>query len=254
MKGGSIALSLVLSLSLLGCSVSVNLGGPTTSTPLAAETSLLSGATSIWHLPPTPTERPAPTVVVPTFAWLPTTTATITPGTVMSSPTPTIADTSPAGTATPSPMVTDTSLSLTITPSVTVTGTIFPITTGTLVTPTVYAHLYVQDGPVTVRPERGCYVGAIFGYVRDQRGQPLAGVRVHVYDRWGNSVLAVTKQPPDTGYYDVILGATPDTWYAVVVDALGNQLSPVVTVEHKEGSSGCWYQVDFRRTRATGSG
>ncbi|MGQ9554869.1 MAG: hypothetical protein ACUVWR_12235 [Anaerolineae bacterium] len=254
MKGGSIALSLVLSLSLLGCSVSVNLGGPTASTPLTAGTATLSGATSIWHLAPTPTERPAPTVVVPTFAWLPTATATVASGAATSLPT--TSGTSISGTATSPPIVTDTLLPGTVKPSLTVTGTALSVATGTLITPTptLPAYLYVQDGAVTVRPERGCYVGAVFGYVRDQRGQPLAGVRVHVYDRWGNSILAVTKQPPDTGYYDVILGATPDTWYAVVVDALGNQLSPVVTVEHKEGSPGCWYQVDFRRTRAVTGG
>jgi hypothetical protein len=36
----------------------------------------------------------------------------------------------------------------------------------------------------------------------------------------------------------------------VVVDNMGNQVSPVVTVEHKEGDTACWYQVDFKRTRS----
>jgi len=127
--------------------------------------------------------------------------------------------------------------------SPTVSGT--PTTPGP--TPRAPGFQYVPDGVPVVRPDRGCFVGAVFGWVRDQNGQPLPGVQLRVYDPWGHVFSTMTKQPPDTGYYDVILGSTPATWYVVVVDGLGNQISPVVTVEHKEGSPGCWYETNFRR-------
>ncbi|MHB0878320.1 MAG: hypothetical protein ACYC5O_19965 [Anaerolineae bacterium] len=163
----------------------------------------------------TPTLRPAPTVVAPTFDLG---AVTATPGGA--------ATTAVVGTAT-----------ITTTPTITAT-------------PTRSAYLFLSSGQPVMHPEKGCALGAVFGYVYDERGQALQGVQVRVYDPWNHVFTAVTKAAPDAGYYDVIQGSGPVTWYVVVVDALGNQVSPVVTVEHKEGASGCWYQVDFRRTRA----
>jgi len=165
---------------------------------------------------PTPA---APTVVVPTFP--PNTVATATPA---ASP--------PAGKSTPSPAAT----TPTVTPSPSAT-------------PTRSNYLFLPaSAPVGVE-ERGCFVGAVFGYVHDELGQPLPGVQLRVYDPWNHNFPTITKQPPDTGYYDVILGTGAATYYVVVVDAVGNQVSPTVAVVHPEGARACWYQVDFHRTR-----
>jgi hypothetical protein len=138
---------------------------------------------------------------------------------------------------------------ITVTP--TVSGSPPPGATGSLGTntPTPAPYAFMPDGAPVMRPERQCYVGAVFGYVRNEKGDPLAGVQVRVSDPWGHVFTATTKQPPDTGYYDVILGTSPATYYVAVVDGAGNELSPVVVVEHKEGAAGCWYEVGFRGTR-----
>lgn len=134
-----------------------------------------------------------------------------------------------------------------------VATTATPATTPTptrTATATRAAYLYAAVGTPVARPDKQCYVGAVFGYVYDEKGQPLQGVQVRVYDPWNHVFTAVTKPAPDTGYYDVIQGSGAATWYVVVIDGLGNQVSPVVTVEHPEGDTACWYQVDFKRTRA----
>ncbi len=170
-----------------------------------------------WPTLPVPTQAPAPTAEAPTYP--PPSAATPPPGGAPSNPaTPSVTPTGPTATASPSP------------------------------TPTRSAYLYVAAAPVGVE-ERGCFVGAVFGYVRDEGGQPLPGVQLRVYDPWNHNFPTITKQPPDAGYYDVILGTGAATYYVVVVDSLGNQISPVVEVRHPEGAKACWYQVDFHRTR-----
>ncbi len=171
-----------------------------------------------WPTLEVPTQRAAPTVEVPTYP--PGAVATSAPtGAPSLSASPTATPAGPTETPSPSP------------------------------TPTRSAYLFVPaTAPVGVE-ERGCFVGAVFGYVRDEGGQPLPGVQLRVYDPWNHNFPTITKQPPDTGYYDVILGTGAATYYVVVVDSLGNQISPVVEVRHPEGAKTCWYQVDFRRTR-----
>ncbi len=174
-----------------------------------------------WPTLALPTEHPAPTVVVPTSP-------------VFAGPTPGAA--------------------IIGTPSPSGTSALTPGTTGSLETitptPTAAPYLYLPVGAPTMAVDRGCALGAVFGYVFDERGEPLSGIQLRVYDPWNHNFPTITKQPPDTGYYDVILGTGPATYFVVVVDSLGNQVAPVVQVDHKEGSPGCWYRVDFRRTRA----
>ena len=50
-------------------------------------------------------------------------------------------------------------------------------------------------------------------------GATPPGVQLRVYDPWNHNFPTITKQPPDTGYYDVILGTSPATYYVVVVDS-----------------------------------
>lgn len=128
------------------------------------------------------------------------------------------------------------------TPTATATATVTP-------TATMPPYQFVAEGAPVLHPEKGCYVGAVFGYVHDEQGQWLAGVRLRLSDPWGHVFTSASKPAPDNGYYDFILGTSPATWTLVVVDAEGRQISPAVTVQHKEGDPGCWYEVDFRRTR-----
>lgn len=181
-----------------------------TPSPTVAGAPTTEAQPSPWPTAVTPVERPAPTVIAPTFG-----PGASTPGAT------TIPGTSTAtATARPSP------------------------------SPTRSAYLYVPAGAPVGVEDRGCFVGAVFGYVRDETGQALPGVHLRVYDPWNHNFPAISKPPPDTGYYDVILGTGAAIYYVVVVDSLGNQISPVVEVDHPEGARACWYQVDFRRTRS----
>jgi len=103
-------------------------------------------------------------------------------------------------------------------------------------------------GPVKPAPEKGCAVGSIFGYVRNNKGAPLAGVRIKVFNPWGYQAVTISKGGPDQGYYDIILSTAPAIWYVVIIDEAGKEISPRVTVEHKAGSPACHYQVDWKRT------
>lgn len=211
-----------------------------TPTPIRVDVRILTPSPTIAGA----TVEPAPTMVViePTQPALPAeNTTTATPSSIAPPLPATATATLPNVTTTAAPAGTGT-------PSVT------PAATGFLLrgapTPTRSLFLYVQDGAVMPRPDKECYVGAVFGWVRDEKGEPLPGVQVKVADPWGNEPVATTKQPPDAGYYDVILGTGLATYYVSVVDSLGNRLSPVVEVVRKDGDVACWYQVDFRRTRA----
>lgn len=98
-------------------------------------------------------------------------------------------------------------------------------------------------------PERGCFIGSIFGFIKDASGNPLAGVRVKVFNPWGYEAVSVSKGGPDLGYYDIILSTQPSIWYVVVISEDGRELSPRVTVEHRENSPACHYQVDWVKVR-----
>ena len=174
---------------------------------------------------PTPTLRPVPTVLAPALGRPTAPATTSTSGWVPSESPP--AEQAPGEEAKETP-------------------TVLPREVATAAP----QYQYVPDGPPKPAPERGCYVGAVFGWVREESGQPLPGVQLRVSDPWGHNTPTMTKQPPDAGYYDVILGTGPAIYYVVVVDSLGNQLSPVVQVEHPEGASACWYEVSFRRVSA----
>lgn len=83
-----------------------------------------------------------------------------------------------------------------------------------------------------------CPGPSIRGTVRDAAGNPLAGVRLWRYDQWGNDQTVESKSGAgDLGQYDFPLGDTPNVHYVQVVDAAGSAISPVVEVQHRQGSA-----------------
>jgi hypothetical protein len=89
-----------------------------------------------------------------------------------------------------------------------------------------------------------CY---IFGTVRDAGGNPLEGVQVQAFNEWNTLPPAATKGGGEAGQYNIPIGTDPVTWYVMVVDAGGNQISTQVAVQfNAEVATG--YRVDWQRT------
>jgi len=113
-----------------------------------------------------------------------------------------------------------------------------------------YLFTVLRQGPDY---SKGCNGSYIFGYIYDAQGNPLPGVRVHVFDYYGNDFPpAISKEDPP-GWYDVLISSQPNTWVVEIVDEAGNRVSPQVEVVNTgrfvEGQEACWHRVDFRRTR-----
>lgn len=97
---------------------------------------------------------------------------------------------------------------------------------------------------------RGCNGFYVFGYLRDQSGTPLPGLRLQVWSQYAAIPPVTTKVDPP-GQYDAPISQDPMMWYVQVVDAGGAPLSPAVEVYNSghfvDGSEACWHQVDFTR-------
>jgi hypothetical protein len=89
-----------------------------------------------------------------------------------------------------------------------------------------------------------CYIR---GTVRDAAGNLLEGVRVQVANEWTPAVVAVTKGGVDLGKYDVPIGGDKITWYIMLLDAAGNQISSQVQVQFDPSVANA-YRVDWQRT------
>jgi len=89
-----------------------------------------------------------------------------------------------------------------------------------------------------------CY---IFGTVRDANGNPLEGVRIQASNQWNTLPPATTKGGGEAGLYDITIGRDKVTWYVILVDAAGNQISSQAVVNFDTGVAG-WYLVDWQRT------
>ena len=98
------------------------------------------------------------------------------------------------------------------------------------------------------RPDAGrpgcCY---IFGRVRDANGNLLEGVRIQASNQWNTLPPATTKGGAEAGWYDITIGQDKVTWYVILVDAAGNQISSQAVVNFDTSVAG-WYQVDWQRT------
>lgn len=200
----------------------LSFGGAELISPTPAE--VLPTFTPFIELAPSPTPlvpqtpvpvTPSPTPQPPIQPFIPT------PAPVSPTPTPSPVPTRPTAPPTPIP---------TPTPS-------FPF-------------IVLRQGPDF---SQGCNGHYIFGYIYDQNGNPLPGVRVHVFDYYGNDVPPATSKVDPPGWYDVLISGQRNLWVVEVVDEAGNQLSPRVEVlntgNYVEGKEACWHRVDFKRVK-----
>lgn len=182
----------------------------------------------------------------------PTATPTWTPAPAVT-PLPTLIMTLPAATAQPTIQV------ATPTPWLISTRTPTPADTTSALTPLPPSPTPTQPGRYAFYLEdevqhdlnAGCMAQYIRGEVRDRAGRPLEGVRIKVYDIWGNEAYSTSKGGVDIGKWDVVLGPTPNIWHVVVVDNAGQALSPVAVVpHHQEGAfkDACVHIVNWRRS------
>jgi hypothetical protein len=89
-----------------------------------------------------------------------------------------------------------------------------------------------------------CY---IFGSVRDAAGNGLEGVQIQAFNEWNTLPPAPTKSGSEAGQYNVPIGREVVTWYIMVVDAGGNQISSQVQIQFDpEQANG--HRVDWQRT------
>ena len=107
--------------------------------------------------------------------------------------------------------------------------------------------------PAFVGPDfsQGCPGFYVFGYIRDQNGNLLSGVKVRAINEYQNDIpVAISKEEP-LGWYDIVISENEAYWQVQVVDANNNPLSDIVTVfnsgNYVEGSDACRHQVDFEQ-------
>lgn len=90
-----------------------------------------------------------------------------------------------------------------------------------------------------------CY---IVGTVRDAAGNGLEGVLVKRFNEWNPDVPpAMTKGGAEAGVYDMPIGPESTTWYVMLVDAAGNQISSQVQIQFNLETAGT-YRIDWVRT------
>lgn len=90
-----------------------------------------------------------------------------------------------------------------------------------------------------------CYIR---GTVRDAAGNGLEGVQVKIFNEWNRDLPpAVTKSGAEAGQYDIPVGHETLTWYLMIIDAAGNQISPQVQIQYNAETAGI-YRVDWVRS------
>jgi penicillin-binding protein 1C len=79
----------------------------------------------------------------------------------------------------------------------------------------------------------------LMGLVLDYAGAPTPGVTIKLRDQWGNQASAVSKSgAADFGRFDFpIPSSSPHELYLWVVDGAGNQISPTITIQHRQGDA-----------------
>jgi hypothetical protein len=125
------------------------------------------------------------------------------------------------------------------------TGSPEPVTPPPTPVP-VAAYPFRLGGPPVADPSYPtcCY---IYGTVRDAGGVPLEGVLVRVFNEWDTKSPAATKEGGEAGQYNVPLGHDVVTWYIIVVDQEGNQISTQASILFDPGAGG-GYRVDWQRS------
>jgi hypothetical protein len=108
------------------------------------------------------------------------------------------------------------------------------------------AYQFRLAGPPGADPsyQNCCY---ILGTARDAAGNGLEGVRIQAFNEWNTLPPAPTKGGGEAGKYDIPIGRDVVTWYIMVIDAGGNQISSQVQIQF-DPSQGNAYRVDWQRT------
>jgi hypothetical protein len=125
------------------------------------------------------------------------------------------------------------------------TGSPEPVTPPPTPVP-VAAYPFRLGGPPVADPSYPscCY---IYGTVRDAGGVPLEGILVQAFNEWDTKPPAATKKGGEAGQYNIPLGHDVVTWYIIVVDQEGNQISTQASILFDPGAGG-GYRVDWQRT------
>ncbi len=89
-----------------------------------------------------------------------------------------------------------------------------------------------------------CY---LYGTVKDAAGNGLEGVSVQASNEWTPPAIALTKGGAELGQYNIPVGRDQVTWYVIIVDAAGTQISSQVQVQwNPEEANG--FRIDWQRT------
>lgn len=198
-----------------------------TAAPTSAQAQVTEVPTDIPTLTPTPGIMVLPTP-------LPGITATLTA----------IAST-PVQVPTDAPLPTDAPEVLPTNPPPTATNTPSPVPQPPTPVPVpAYAfRVAAPPGPDPAYPSC-CY---LFGTVRDAAGNFLENVQVKAFNEWTELPPAATKVGAEAGQYNIPIGSDLITWYVIVVDAAGNQISPQVAVPFNSATMN-GYRIDWQRT------
>ena len=183
---------------------------------------------------------PTPTRLVPT----PTETAVVIPSPVTGITATMTAMTSAGVTAPPAPTETP-PLPPTETPSVRPSDTPAAVVQPPTPVPAP-AYQFRLAGPPAPDPSYQicCYV---HGTVKDAAGNGLEGVLVKAFNEWTALAPAVTKGGGEIGKYDIPIGREQVTWYVMIVDPAGTQISPQVQLQwNPDEANG--FRIDWQRT------
>ena len=89
-----------------------------------------------------------------------------------------------------------------------------------------------------------CYV---YGTAKDAAGNGLEGIRVQAFNEWTTLPPALTKGGGEVGKYDIPIGREQVTWYVMIVDQGGTQISPQVQLQwNPDEANG--FNIDWQRT------
>jgi hypothetical protein len=108
------------------------------------------------------------------------------------------------------------------------------------------AYQFRLAGPPAPDPSYSncCY---LFGTIRDAAGNGLEGIQVKAFNEWNALPPAATKGGGEAGQYNIPIGRDVVSWYIVVVDAAGTQISPQVQIQFDPNVAN-GFRVDWQRT------
>ncbi len=110
----------------------------------------------------------------------------------------------------------------------------------------VPAYQFRLAGPPAADPNYQfcCY---IYGTVKDAAGNGLEGVHVQAFNDWNTRPPALTKGGAELGWYDIPTGHEVMTWYVMIVDQAGTQISSQVQIQwNPDEANG--FRIDWQRT------